>query len=367
MRNRDCLLRLNPTVEYQFDDAGPIIVKVKRGESLTRYSVNRTIYEFLERFREPTTLQEVARAMSEQGFDIERVLHFGRHIVKTPMIEFYDPHGSAADGVASLLQSFGYRLELALKHRKFDGVFKVRGSDGEPLILKLLHTPDPGNSGPIRLRLRNEFRILQELEPVEGVVSARGFNDGETPFFAMEFLPGVPLTRRHGGSLRTSLAMCSQVARIVGRIHRHGIVHGDLHTSNFLADERDRISLIDFDCSFFGREDYRPRVGGAIHFLPPERVIGSWNERSVKHANTASDIYQAAVVIYSILAGDMPYRGRTLSELSANIRTGRFRPLEATGSGEAIPPAVVDFVHQALDPDQDARPDNMDGFPSVHE
>jgi serine/threonine protein kinase len=366
MCDTDRQLRLNPSVEYLFQEPDVVTVKVKRGESLTRYSINRTIYDFLERFREPATLREVATRMEADGFDPERVLHFGKNIMKTPLVEFYNPDYEGTRSVVPLLLSLGYHMEAAFKHREFDGVFKVRDDTGRKLIIKILHTPDPSVAEVTRTRLQNEFRILKELEQVDGVMRADSFVDGRTPYLTAEFITGIRLHSSGARTLNTSLAMCAQVARIVREVHGHDIVHGDLHTSNMLRNDRDTVTLIDFDCSFFAHGDYRPRNGGAIHFLSPERVIGSWYERVTKEASKSSDVYQAAVAIYNILTGDMPYRGRTLSELATGIKSGRFRPLTTTGSGEPIPSEVVEFVHRALNPDPRVRPASMDEYPYAH-
>ena len=359
-------LRLNPSVEYAFDEPDSVTVKVTRGKSLTRYSINRTIYEFLERFREPATLADVASSMEADGFDPEKVLHFGRNIIKTPLLEFCDPHSGRSRDVSALLLSLGYRLEASFKHREFDGVFKVRDAAGEPLIVKVLHTPDPSVAEISRERLRNEFEILRRLGDVEGIMRAVRFVDGPTPLLAVGYVDGTRLHSRATRTLETSLSMCRQLARIVREVHAHGIVHGDLHTSNMLRDADDGVTLIDFDCSFLASGRYRPRNGGAIHFLPPERVIDVWHERVTVEASRCSDIYQTAVAIYNVLTGDMPYRGGKLSELSARIRSGRYRPLATTRLGETIPPDVVEFVHRALDPDPGIRPTSMDEFPNVH-
>lgn len=363
MADMERLFRLNPTV--QFDEVGDgFVAKVLRGEAVTRYTINRTIVEFLEMFREPVSMSEVADRLAQSGMDREQVLSFGEGIARTPLIEHYD----AGDGKSAVLEDFlasrGLRLEHCYKDRKLDGVYRVMTASGERRILKLVHSCDgSADTASVIRRLRNECVILRSLLDLEGVARVDEFEFDAVPYFTMPLLPGVPLLDRKRTGLKSALKLCAQVANLVGSIHQAGIVHGDIHTSNFLRDDSDCLSIIDFDCSFRPDEDYIPRIGGAIHFLPPERVVKTWHDRSMVAPNYSSDIYQAAVVMYALLTDDLPYRGATLSELSANIRTGAFRPLEKTACAEPIPSIVLDYIHSSLAKDPSARPRTTMDFP----
>jgi serine/threonine protein kinase len=360
----DRLLRLNPTVEYEFPEGGSVVVRVRRGESVTRYTMNRTIHDFLERFRIPARLGDVARAMAEEGFDAQRVHDFARQLVKTPLIELFNPDADA-DTVTPFLREQGFSLEIAYKQKQFEGVFKVRDAGGHAFVVKAMHTPEPTVVETVRARLRNEYEVLRALSPVEGVVRALGFRDGNRPGLTMEFVPGEPLLEHEQSDLRTRLSLASRVARIIAGVHAEGVIHGDLHTSNFLRGADDRVTLIDFDCAFFIDSAYRPRNGGALHFLPPERVVDRWHETSVRPADRSSDIYQAGVVIYAVLTNNLPFRGATMTALASSIRAGAFRPPEYTPEGDRVPADVVEFVCRTLAAHQEDRPIRMDDYPYV--
>lgn len=365
MAETERVLRLNPTV--QFDEVGEgFVAKVLRGEALTRYTINRTIMDFLEMFRDPVSLSEVADRLAKSGMNREQVLSFGEGIARTPLLEYYDD--GDGDGKSAVLEDFlasrGMRMEHCYKDRKLDGVYRVITDAGKQRILKLVHScDDSADTASVIRRLRNECGILRSLLDVGGVATVDEYGFDEVPYFTMPLLPGVPLLDRKRTGLKSALTLCAQVAHLVDAIHRAGIVHGDIHTSNFLRDDNDSLSIIDFDCSFRLREGYVPRIGGAIHFLPPERVVKTWHDRSMIAPDYSSDIYQAAVVMYALLTDDLPYRGATLSELSANIRTGEFRPLDKTACAEPIPSAVLDYIHSSLAMDPHARPRTTMDFP----
>jgi len=63
----------------------------------------------------------------------------------------------------------------------------------------------------------------------------------------MEFIDGKQvkqLLEEVSGSERREL--CIRIGRLIGRLHRHGIVHGDLTTSNMILDSDNKIFLVDF-------------------------------------------------------------------------------------------------------------------------
>lgn len=359
MVEQNRLLRLNPTIEFDQIDGG-LIAKVTRGEVATRYTINTVIRDFLEMFREPSSLEDVARLMVDRGLDRDKVMEFGQGIVHTPLLEYFGGDGQKAATIGDFARRMGIEIEHCYKDRKYDGVYRVVRPEGVRGILKIVSLADDDeHAAAVAKRLRNEFEILKALSALPGMPAVLDASFEATPYVLMEFLPGEPLLDRKRNTLRQSLALCAQVAALVDSVHEAGIVHGDIHTSNFLRDDRDRLRMIDFDCSFRADGDYIPRIGGAIHFFPPERAVANWQDRSKAIPNYASDIYQAAVVMYAILSDDLPYRGATFTELSNNILTGKYRPLSKTSLGEEIPAKVIEFIHRCLHAHPECRPADM--------
>jgi TP53 regulating kinase-like protein len=40
--------------------------------------------------------------------------------------------------------------------------------------------------------------------------------------------------------------LCFRIGRLIGKLHRHGVIHGDLTTSNMILDAEGKIFLVDF-------------------------------------------------------------------------------------------------------------------------
>ena len=77
---------------------------------------------------------------------------------------------------------------------------------------------------------------------------------GATTIF-MEYIEGIRVKEALNdlsSSERESL--CKVLGHLIGRLHRKGIIHGDLTTSNMIVSENGKVSLIDFGLSEYSEE-----------------------------------------------------------------------------------------------------------------
>jgi TP53 regulating kinase-like protein len=71
----------------------------------------------------------------------------------------------------------------------------------------------------------------------------------------MEFIEGRQVKQVLDDlSTKEKLPLSHQIGTLIGRLHRHGIIHGDLTTSNMILTQHDRIALVDFGLSEQSRE-----------------------------------------------------------------------------------------------------------------
>ncbi len=123
----------------------------------------------------------------------------------------------------------------AVLYRDGERVIKVRVKKGyrHPLLDERIR----------RTRTRREARLLSRARSV-GVLTPRVLEVREEEnTLVMEYVEGATLKRYL--SERKDLNLLREVGRIVGTLHRNGIVHGDLTTSNFIVG-REGLYLIDF-------------------------------------------------------------------------------------------------------------------------
>jgi serine/threonine-protein kinase len=222
--------------------------------------------------------------------------------------EFLDaPVPSAID--ISAQQKFGpYRLlrllgqggmgEVHLAERA-DGVFEQR------VALKLVPHPTPG----LIQRFVQERQILARMEhPNIARLLDGGIGDHGVPYFAMEYVEGVPISR-HVDELKldvtATLKLFLQVCDAVQYAHRNLVVHRDLKPSNIFVAVDGTPKLLDFGVAkVLSTTDVDPTHTATRVFTPdyaaPEQILGH-------PVTTATDVYSLGVVLYELLTGAKPY------------------------------------------------------------
>lgn len=92
-------------------------------------------------------------------------------------------------------------------------------------------------------------------------------------------------------------------ATIERLVNKYKVIHNDIHSGNIMRREDGRYVLLDFGLSIEGEDVVRSsrREGGAPEFKAPEK----WD--SADELSTQSDIYSFGIVLYSVLAGRVPF------------------------------------------------------------
>src|SRR5262249_58248981 len=99
-------------------------------------------------------------------------------------------------------------------------------------------------------RFANEAQILAQLHhPGIAQVYEAGLADDGQPFFAMEFIRGLPLdeyANRHGLDLTARVGLLVRVCDAVQHAHDRGVIHRDLKPANILVEETGEPKVLDF-------------------------------------------------------------------------------------------------------------------------
>ena len=163
-------------------------------------------------------------------------------------------------------------------------------------------------------RFVRERQILAGLEhPHIARLIDGGADDLGQPFFAMEYVRGVPITTfcdERRLPLRERLMLFEQVCEAVHHAHQNLVVHRDLKPSNVLVTEDGQVKLLDFGIAKVlheGDTDEGPdatRVGLRVltpDYAAPEQVRG-------EPVTTATDVYALGAMLYEITSGRRPHR-----------------------------------------------------------
>jgi eukaryotic-like serine/threonine-protein kinase len=156
---------------------------------------------------------------------------------------------------------------------------------------------------------------------------ARVFDGGETtdgrPYFVMELVRGVPITRycdEHRLSPRERLDLFVPVCQAVQHAHQKGIIHRDLKPSNVLVapyDGKPVVKVIDFGVAKAAGQRLTDKtlftefgsVIGTLEYMSPEQA-----ELNNQDIDTRSDIYSLGVLLYELLTGTTPLTRDRLKE-----------------------------------------------------
>jgi serine/threonine protein kinase/Flp pilus assembly protein TadD len=158
---------------------------------------------------------------------------------------------------------------------------------------------------------------------------AHVFDGGETaagrPYFVMELVKGVPITRycdQNELSIHERLELFACVCQAVQHAHQKGIIHRDLKPSNVLVASHDGVpvvKVIDFgiakatgqsltDKTLFTH--FAQMIGTPLYMSPEQAGMSGLD------VDTRSDIYSLGVVLYELLTGTTPFDRERLRELS---------------------------------------------------
>ena len=105
------------------------------------------------------------------------------------------------------------------------------------VALKVLKSGDAGSTVLARFESESQALALMDHPNIARVHDAGTTSTGR-PYFAMEYVPGIPITDycdRNLLGFRERLALFQQVCQAVHHAHQKGIIHRDLKPSNVLV------------------------------------------------------------------------------------------------------------------------------------
>lgn len=202
-----------------------------------------------------------------------------------------------------------YRLEARIASGGMSTVY--RGLDvtlERQVAIKLMNREVATDSDRLE-RFRREARAVAQLshQHIVGVIDA-GEDEGR-PYIVFEYVEGETLKERirHQGRLpiAEAVAYAIEIARALGAAHARHIVHRDVKPQNVLIDQEGSAKVTDFGIALMLDEQGLTadgRVLGTTDYVSPEQALG-------QPVTGQSDLYSLGVVLYEMLAGEVPFTG----------------------------------------------------------
>lgn len=191
------------------------------------------------------------------------------------------------------------------------------------LAIKVILPDLVGNDPQLVTRFRQEALAAAAIRH-QNVVSVTDYGviDGTLPFLVMEYVEGESLHdllgREKSLSPERAFELMAAVCAGVGAAHHQGIVHRDLKPLNIMiCNDKPNLSqavkILDFGLAkiksgeLLGSFIQAQTTGlmGSPYYMAPEQ----WADED---PDSRADIYSLGVMLYQMLAGDVPFKGSSI-------------------------------------------------------
>ena len=210
----------------------------------------------------------------------------------------------------------GYTPERELGEGSMGQVWlaRVAENDGHCAV-KVLNLRND-RKGSAERSFNREVRAMARLEH-PGIIQVFDFGRTQmgSPFVAMEYVSGSALNPYMRGSWTWGQLwnVLNELLTALAHAHAREIVHRDLKPGNVIvipdASGPGSVKLADFGIALAISEAQKAdrRIEGTPAYIAPEAASGS-----VADIGPWTDLYSLGVMLFEILTGDLPYRGRHL-------------------------------------------------------
>ena len=239
-----------------------------------------------------------------------------------------------------------------------------------PHAIKVILPDLVGNDPMLTTRFRQEALAAAAIRhPNIIAVTDFGVVRGTMPFLVMEFVKGRSLheimLKEGAMPVHRAWEFISAIAAGVAAAHRQNIVHRDLKPLNIMVQDdvppAEGVKILDFGLAkiksgeLLGSFVQAQTSGlmGSPFYMAPEQ----WGD---EEPDAHADIYSLGVILYQMLAGEVPFKGSSIPSIMKKHLTQP--PPSFQSMGVSVPPAIEAVVRHSLEKEIDSRIDTVENF-----
>ncbi len=239
-----------------------------------------------------------------------------------------DPAASMPTVITSLTEQAGekigrYKLLQEIGEGGFGSVWMAEQMEpvSRRVALKIIKLGMDTREVIARFEAERQALAMMDHPNIAKVLDA-GATDKGRPFFVMELVKGVTITRfcdEQQLGTNERLALFSDVCAAINHAHQKGIIHRDIKPSNVMVTmhgDKAVVKVIDFgiakatqgkltDKTLFTR--FEQFIGTPVYMSPEQAATSGLD------IDTRSDIYALGILLYELLTGKPPFDANSLA------------------------------------------------------
>jgi hypothetical protein len=204
----------------------------------------------------------------------------------------------------------------------------------------------------LQSRFEREFQSAGNLQHPNIITVFDVGREGDSTFFAMEYLPGEDLADVLKSdrvlSFKEIADYSHKICSALDHAHDHGVVHRDIKPANILIDRNREPKITDFGVAKLQSTNLT-RTGtvvGTPSYMSPEQVTG-------QQVSGASDQFSVAVILYQMLTGELPFTGENPTTILYKIV--HETPVSPHEKRQSLPTQIDQVLLRALEKKPESR------------
>jgi serine/threonine-protein kinase len=248
-----------------------------------------------------------------------------------------------------------YRISEKLGEGGQGAVFKATDTTlDRAVVIKVLPPELSARQGNLA-RFEREAKLASSLDH-PNICTIFGFHKADDiQFIAMQYVDGKNVRQLVNGQpleLPSALSIAIQVADALAAAHGRGIIHRDIKAGNVMVTDSGIVKVLDFGLAKLieapnerSTDPQLTEVGvpyGTSTYAAPEQAQGL----AVDHR---ADIFSTGVLLYEMLAGTWPFKGRTALDVRYAVVHDTPKPIdEARGEKSPFLTRLQTILDRAL-------------------